>query len=75
MFTACYATVGNMGGIIGPQIYGLVGVNVPERDGEPDYRYAYDALRLHHALNFELSHCNCTILCIITAPCCTATQR
>ena len=55
MFTACYATVGNMGGIIGPQIYGLVGENVPERDGEPDYRYG-------HAQCTRMTHCDCTML-------------
>ena len=41
MYTACYATIGNMGGIIGPQIYGAIGEGRPERNGAPDYRYAH----------------------------------
>eukprot|EP00729_Bicosta_minor_P008620 gene8620-9646_t len=41
MYTACYATIGNMGGIIGPQIYGAIGEGMPERNGAPDYRYAH----------------------------------
>ena len=41
MYAACLATFGNIGGIVGPQIYGGIGGSMPERDGKPDYRYAH----------------------------------
>ena len=40
-YAACLATFGNIGGIVGPQIYGGIAGSMPEIDGEPDYRYAH----------------------------------
>ncbi len=41
MYMACMATIGNLGGVLGPQVYGVAGSAVPERNGAADYRRAH----------------------------------
>jgi hypothetical protein len=53
---ACFATIGNLGGIIGPQIYGVWGKRTPEREGETDYKYAHVTMSFVAMFGATLMH-------------------
>jgi hypothetical protein len=67
LYSALMISVGNLGGISGPQIYGAVGSSRTKADGSPDYRIAHAVMACIGAGAF----CTAAILTYTTT--CTVT--
>eukprot|EP00037_Helgoeca_nana_P006095 m.56522 g.56522 ORF g.56522 m.56522 type:complete len:493 (+) comp16983_c0_seq1:386-1864(+) len=67
LYSAVMISVGNLGGISGPQIYGAVGSSRTKADGSPDYRIAHAVMACIGAGAF----CTAAILTYTTT--CTVT--